>query len=182
MSQRPKRVQLGDYVAELYATPNDWRTWPNWISELTVDSYANDINGGRHPRFPDGMFEAEVRDGELCVRYLGPQAIVEARPGIADRRTPAPPRRAAGQFAHNLRAARNVASLSAAELAKRMRERGFPWTSRTVRHAEEAYRRLYIDEIEALAQIVHVPLDRMITEPANRVAQIAKDNMRGVSA
>lgn len=89
---------------------------------------------------------------------------------------------AAPRFAANLKSARTTVGLTQAQLAARMRDRGFHWTASTVACSETCKRRLYLEECSAAAAIVCVPLDRMITEPAARVAQIAKDNMRGVSA
>lgn len=91
-------------------------------------------------------------------------------------RTPLP---VAPRFAANVKSARLAVGLTQVQLARRMHERGFGWTASTVACSEACKRRLYLEECAGIAAIVGVPLDRMITEPSARVAQIAKDNMRG---
>lgn len=78
------------------------------------------------------------------------------------------------RFGANLKAARVGALVTQHHLAAGMRARGFRWTASTVYKAEQASRRLYLDELDALSGIVGVPLDRMLTETPARVTKIAK--------
>lgn len=87
------------------------------------------------------------------------------------------PMAAAPRFAKNMKWARIAIGLTQAQLAARMRERGFHWTASAVACSEACKRSLRLEECAGVAAILGVPLDRMITEPANRVAKIAKDNM-----
>jgi transcriptional regulator with XRE-family HTH domain len=89
------------------------------------------------------------------------------------------PSAAAPRFAANLKSARAAIGLTQPQVAKRMRDHGFPWHATTVAVAESGKRRVYLEECEALAEIVGVPLDRMVTEPAKRIAVIAKETARG---
>lgn len=91
---------------------------------------------------------------------------------------PGTPLPVAPRFAKNMKWARVAVGLTQAQLAARMRDRGFGWTASTVAVSEACKRSLRLEECAGVAAILGVPLDRMITEPANRVAQIAKDNMR----
>ncbi|WP_280391257.1 hypothetical protein [Nocardia wallacei] len=80
------------------------------------------------------------------------------------------------RFAANLRAARNALRLTQSQVARRMRDRGFGWREYTAATVELDKRHLRLREAEALAAIVCVPLDRMLTETPERVAKIARQN------
>ncbi|WP_280381012.1 hypothetical protein [Nocardia wallacei] len=80
------------------------------------------------------------------------------------------------RFAANLSSARKALRLTQSQLARRMRDRHFGWHGHTAATAELGKRQLRLREAEALAAIVCVPLDRMLTETPERVAKIARQN------
>lgn len=85
------------------------------------------------------------------------------------------------RFVANLRAVRKVRGLSCRAVADGMRDYGFQtWTARTIWGVEDGQRSPKIREAEALAHIVDVPLDRMLTETPTRIVQFARQNVAGV--
>ncbi len=86
---------------------------------------------------------------------------------------------AQARFVANFAAARKALDLRQAAVAARMRERGFAWrTSGAVSSVETGRRRLSLDESEALAEIVGVPLAPMLTELSAVVVDVAEANNR----
>lgn len=87
--------------------------------------------------------------------------------------------RAAVRFAASLKAAREAVGFKQTQVAGRMRDRGFPWTQGAMTIAESGRRRVKLDEAEALAEIVCVPLERMLRDAPACIAQITKANVVG---
>jgi len=59
-----------------------------------------------------------------------------------------------------------------------MSARGFKWHQATVYKIENGSRQVHIGEAAAVAAVLGVPLDRMVSETPARIARIAKDNLR----
>lgn len=87
------------------------------------------------------------------------------------------------KFAANFIAARGALNLTQQHVAERMRLRLHGgWKTASVTNFEAGRRQVTITEAECLAAIVCVPLDRMFTESASRVIEIARANMRAGAA
>ncbi len=83
------------------------------------------------------------------------------------------------KFVTNFAAARHAIGLTQQHAAERMRYRLHGgWNTRSVTNFEAGRREVNLDEAECLAAIVCVPLDRMFTESATRIAEIAASNMQ----
>jgi transcriptional regulator with XRE-family HTH domain len=73
-----------------------------------------------------------------------------------------PPELAEQRFAANLREARESRGMSQYALAQEMHNRGWPWRQQTVTRVETGQRMVRLGEATAIAEILRVPLDRLI--------------------
>ncbi|KZM68095.1 helix-turn-helix domain-containing protein [Nocardia terpenica] len=83
-------------------------------------------------------------------------------------------------FVVNFRAARKALKLPQAQVAVRMRQRGYRWSESTVSRIEHGHHRPQLREAAALAEIVAIPLDRMVTDPPTRIVAIVRDSRERV--
>jgi len=66
--------------------------------------------------------------------------------------------------AMNVRSYRALRDVNGSQLAERMRERGFSWSQATVSRIEHGTRYLTVDELDALADILVVPVTDFLVE------------------
>ena len=80
-------------------------------------------------------------------------------------------------FANNLKAARGAAGMTQEEFARKMTRHGFKWHQATVYKVENGERTVRVDEADAAAQILRVPLQQLMLEQADapfRAAEAAR--------
>lgn len=71
-------------------------------------------------------------------------------------------------FAAAVRKRRETLGLSQSELGRRMGELGLPWHAMTVARTESGARPIRLDEADALAQILNVPLQQLLQDPVRQ--------------
>ena len=103
---------------------------------------------------------------------------------IGDGPPPMPAGLADEQFAANVRDERERKQMSQADLAARMRERGWSWHPQTVQKIEAGHRKVSVGEAEALARLLGTTMERL-TWPgraASAAAFLDAINGRAISA